>query len=165
MTSLAKKLLGQFGWGNDYEDENSDNIGEYEDDYGDEESGFVHPYSQEHSEQGVRNLRQTRADYSGLAIVRAEPKDMDQANLVANEIKRRKPVLLNLLKTPESEATRIRDFIYGVSYGVDGRMCCITEWVFVCSPHDMPLERLSMDGQSSSEHYYEQRTHRSAADL
>jgi len=40
---------------------------------------------------------------------------MDQATTVADEIKRRKPVLLNLQSATEPEAKRIRDFVGGVA--------------------------------------------------
>lgn len=93
-------------------------------------------------------MRSERSEFAGVIIIRAEPADMEEATAVADEIKHRLPVLLNLQSVPEHEATRIRDFLGGVTYGLNGHMRRIAEWVYVCSPFDMPVERLVLKGTS-----------------
>ncbi len=91
-------------------------------------------------------------------IVRAEPRTMDEAAAVADEIKRQNPVVVNLEGVEREAARRIRDFIGGVTYGVNGYMRKIGSWVYVCSPFDMPIERLVLDpsrrGEDRFEHEY-----------
>jgi len=98
------------------------------------------------SDSGVIPLRADRAEFAGVTIVRAEPIDMEEATAVADEIKHRMPVLLNLQSATEHEATRIRDFLGGVTYGLNGHMRRVAEWVYICSPFDMPVERLVLRG-------------------
>lgn len=78
-------------------------------------------------------------------IVRAEPQTMDEATAVADEIKRQNPVLLNLEEVEREEARRIRDFLGGVTYGLNGYMRKVGSWVYVCAPFDMPVEKLVLD--------------------
>jgi len=99
-------------------------------------------------EPDVVPLRADRAEFAGVTIVRAEPVDMEEATSVADEIKHRLPVLLNLQSASEHEATRIRDFLGGVTYGLNGHMRRIAEWVYICSPFDMPVERLVLHANS-----------------
>jgi len=78
-------------------------------------------------------------------IVRCEPHNMEEATAVGDEIKRQNPVVMNLEGIEQGEARRIRDFIGGVAYGVNGYMRKIGTWVYVCSPFDMPIEKLILD--------------------
>lgn len=119
------------------------------------------PYGGKHSSP----RRPERAEYAGLCIVRADPKNMEQATKVADEIKRRRPVLLNLQAAAEPEAKRIRDFLAGVTYGLNGYMRRIADWVFVCAPFDMPVEKLALEGPHTGEPRYEESDHRSIQEL
>ncbi len=105
-------------------------------------------YEPEPTVATVEHQRSERSEFAGVTIIRAEPEDMEEATAVADEIKHRLPVLLNLQSAPEHEATRIRDFLGGVTYGLNGNMRRIAEWVYICSPFDMPVERLILKGTS-----------------
>jgi cell division inhibitor SepF len=80
---------------------------------------------------------------------------MEEATIVADEIKRQIPVILNLEGCNPEDARRIRDFLGGVTYGLDGYMKKIGTWVYACSPHDMPIERLVLDGANRDQPRYE----------
>jgi len=88
-------------------------------------------------------------------IVRAEPRTMEEATAVGDEIKRQNPVVLNLEGVEREEARRIRDFLGGVTYGVNGYMRKIGSWVYVCSPFDMPIEKLVLDPSRRGEDRFE----------
>lgn len=154
--SILRTALDYLGWGNDLEGERTDSE-YYEDDAADDFADSRDP--------SVIPLRQERAEFAGLSIVRADPKNMDQATTVADEIKRRKPVLLNLQSATEPEAKRIRDFVGGVAYGLNGYMRKIADRVYICAPFDMPVETLMLDGTRSGEARYESPDRRSIQDL
>jgi cell division inhibitor SepF len=156
--SLLQQALDYLGWRNDelegeeVDPDGYDDLGGFEDSTPSRDSG-VHP------------LRHERAEFAGVSIVRADPKNMDQATTVADEIKRRRPVLLNLQSAAEPEAKRIRDFLAGVTYGLNGYMRRVSDRVFVCAPFDMPVEKLMLDGPRSSEARYENADRRSIQEL
>jgi len=146
--SFFHTALDYLGWGQDLDGDRTE--GEYEFD----DQGGVQEYTPT-QDSGVIPLRHERAEFAGVSIVRADPKNMDQATTVADEIKRRRPVLLNLQGAPEPEAKRIRDFLAGVTYGLNGYMRRIADWVFICAPFDMPVEKLVLEGPKGAEARYE----------
>lgn len=88
-------------------------------------------------------------------IVRAEPRNLDEATVVADEIKRQNPVVLNLEGVDKNEARRIRDFLGGVTYGVNGYMRKVGSWVYICAPFDMPVEKLVLDPSRQGQDRFE----------
>ena len=102
--SLLQQALDYLGWKTD------DLDGEEVDPDGYDDLGGVEDHTPGH-DSGVIPLRHERAEFAGVSIVRADPANMDQATTVADEIKRRRPVLLNLQGAAEPEAKRIRDFL------------------------------------------------------
>ena len=98
----------------------------------------------EDSDGGVYQIPTERKQFSGMAIIRAKPETIDEAPQVANQIKGKLPVIVNLEDVPDAEARRIVDFLGGVVYGLDGSMKKVARSVFICSPFDVPVEQLSI---------------------
>ena len=121
------------GWGDGLNGEHVDETGEYIDEA---------PVPNE--PPGVYHLRSDRADFSGMAIVRAAPASIDEAPQVAEQIKDQLPVIVNLEDVADSEARRIVDFLGGVIYGLNGTMKKVARSVFICAPFDVPIEHLSI---------------------
>lgn len=113
------------------------------------EAGYVQ------EDEGVYQLRPEPAPESSCPLVRAAPRNLDEATCVADEIKRRVPVILNLEDCNPDEARRIRDFLGGVTYGLDGYMKKIGSWVYACAPFDMPIRKLVLDGPNFGQPRYE----------
>ncbi len=107
------------------------------------------------ADEGVYHLRPERPSASTVPLVRAEPGSMEEAAVVADEIKRQVPVILNLEGCNPEEARRIRDFLAGVTYGLNGYMKKLGNWVYACAPFDMPIERLVVDGSRVGDARYE----------
>jgi len=97
-------------------------------------------------------------------IVRAEPHSLEEAAAVADEIKRQNPVVLNLEGVEKTEARRIRDFLGGVTYGLNGYMRKIGSWVYICAPFDMPVEKLVLDPSRQGWERFEAEPEESLAD-
>lgn len=156
--SLLHQALDFLGWKNDELDGDPIDADGYDD------LGGFEDHAPEH-DSGVIPLRHERSEFAGVSIVRADPQNMDQATTVADEIKRRRPVLLNLQGAPEPEAKRVRDFLAGVTYGLNGYMRRISDWVFICAPFDMPVEKLMLDGPRTGEARYENADRRCIQEL
>ncbi len=93
---------------------------------------------------GIYQFRTDRADFSGMAIVRAAPTAFEEAPQVAEQIKEQLPVIVNLEDVPDSEARRIVDFLGGVVYGLNGTIRKVARSVFICAPFDVPVEQLAI---------------------
>ncbi len=148
LIQAAKDFIGWHGEEDAEHDYIDDEVDEY---HGSSNYGSERRHERD---EDVIPLRKQHNEHAAMTIVRADPKNIEQAAPVADEIKRRKPVLLNLQAAPEAEAHRIRDFLGGVTYGLDGSMRRIAEWVYVCAPFDMPVERLMLDGSHAGEPRY-----------
>lgn len=127
--------------------------GQYQDEVDEADEEYV-------DDDGMYPIHQERAQTTSSAavtcpLVRCEPRNMDDATLVANEIKRQVPVILNLEGTNPEDARRIRDFLGGVTYGLNGYMKKLGSWVYACSPIDMPIERLVIESSTPGNPRYE----------
>lgn len=105
-------------------------------------------------DEGVYHIHPERPAATTVPLVRAEPRNMDDATIVADEMKRQVPLILNLAGADPEEARRIRDFLAGVAYGLNGYMKKMGDMVYACSPFDMPIEKLSLDGSKLGESRY-----------
>ena len=104
-------------------------------------------------------------DNVNCPIVRAEPHSLDEAASVADEIKRQNPIILNLEGVDKNEARRIRDFLGGVTYGLNGYMRKVGSWVYICAPFDMPVEKLVMDPSRQGRERFEADREETLAEL
>jgi cell division inhibitor SepF len=91
----------------------------------------------------------------GPSAVRAAPRPdvhadvvtavtFDDAKAIADRIRARKPVVLNMRDTDPDMVRRLIDFASGLTYGLDGKMTRIAEGVILISPHGMSLGRTEL---------------------
>ena len=66
-----------------------------------------------------------------------EPQTFDDAQQVAVNLQKKKPVVLNFEKTEKSVANRIIDFISGTTYALNGDIKKISNNVILCAPSNV----------------------------
>ena len=130
---IVSAALDFIGWGDGLNGEHIDEAGEY-----------VEQAPVPDEPPDVYHLRNDRADFSGMSIVRAAPNSIDEAPQVAEQIKDQLPVIVNLEDVADAEARRIVDFLGGVIYGLNGTMKKVARSVFICAPFDVPIEQLAI---------------------
>ncbi|NIA24179.1 MAG: cell division protein SepF [Gammaproteobacteria bacterium] len=90
--------------------------------------------------------------HPGGSAVRATPRSetrvdivtavtFDDAKTVADRIRGRQPVVLNMRETDPDMVRRLIDFASGLTYGLDGTMGKIAEGVILILPHGLSLGR------------------------
>ncbi|TDA65726.1 MAG: cell division protein SepF [Clostridia bacterium] len=67
------------------------------------------------------------------------PLEYADVQKIAEALRNRCPVVLNLENTPRTEAQRIIDFLGGTVYALEGRMVKVTQAVFVLAPQGIEL--------------------------
>ena len=72
-----------------------------------------------------------------MNVVVIEPQSFDDAQQVAVNLQKKKPVVLNFEHTEKSVASRIIDFISGTTYALNGDIKKISNNVFLCAPHNV----------------------------
>lgn len=67
-------------------------------------------------------------------VVLLEPSSFGEARDVAEALKQRKPIIVNVRRTEKDLARRIVDFLSGISYAIDGHMHKIADQIYIFAP-------------------------------
>jgi len=96
-------------------------------------------------------LRIARPENARLPIVSARPRSMEDATEVAERVKERVPLVMNLEGVEESASRRIVDFVGGVVFALDGSLKKVGRAVYICAPCDIPIEELRSESPMAAE--------------
>ncbi|MFP4661142.1 MAG: cell division protein SepF [Halanaerobiales bacterium] len=111
------KLLDFFGLHNDHDEEEREIID------GHENKRIVSIYKRQ-----------------GFRIMIHSPESFAEVQNIADQLKSRKPVILNLEEMEIDNARRVVDFISGAVYGIDGNVQKISDAIFVYTPPNVQLD-------------------------
>lgn len=75
-----------------------------------------------------------RGNTNSSKIVVLKPKCFNDSMLVADELKERRPVVINVGSLDTDEARRVVDFVAGTAYGLNGNMQKIAGGIFIATP-------------------------------
>ena len=76
---------------------------------------------------------------SGFSMHVVTPRSFNDAQQVADEFKRRKPVIINLQSTDRELSKRLIDFASGMTYALGGGMQRISQGIFLLTPEDVQV--------------------------
>jgi cell division inhibitor SepF len=68
-----------------------------------------------------------------------KPASFDDAQALADRLKRRQPVILNLQNADRELSRRMVDFCAGLTYALDGRIQTVADRLFLLTPHDVEI--------------------------
>lgn len=127
---FVESVKDMFGFGA-YDDEDMfEDDYEYEDELDEEAPRAAHPFARKSQNRIVpMNPQQNQSK-----IMVLKPKCFNNSRAVADELRRRRPVIVDVGALDPDEARRVIDFISGTVYGVDGSMQKITSGIFVATP-------------------------------
>jgi Uncharacterized protein conserved in bacteria len=74
-----------------------------------------------------------------IKVMVVEPFVFDDAQHVADHLKNRKPVVVNLENTDKEVAKRMIDFISGTTYALGGTIQKIGNNIFLCAPNNVDV--------------------------
>jgi cell division inhibitor SepF len=83
---------------------------------------------------------------SPMRVVVMEPDNFEEVQLVADHLKERRPVIVNLEEAPVELARRIVDFLSGTVYALDGGLERIGEAIFLLVPSNVAVEANGFSG-------------------
>lgn len=118
-------------------------FGDFEDEYEDEFDYEEEEYEEAPQRESVFSKKSSKVvalNQSNQAkIVVLKPKCFNNSTMVADELRRRRPVIVDVGALDPDEARRVIDFISGTVYGIDGRMQKITSGIFVATPSQVDI--------------------------
>ena len=79
-----------------------------------------------------------------------KPKNFDDAQVVADCLRDKIPVIINFEQTDPAEASRIIDFISGTTYALNGDIKKVSDTVFICAPSNVHVANGDEERKNSS---------------
>ncbi len=119
-------------------------FGDYDDEYVDEFDYEEEEYEEAPQRESVFSRKSNKVvslnpQGNQAKIVVLKPKCFNNSTMVADELRRRRPVIVDVGALDPDEARRVIDFISGTVYGIDGRMQKITSGIFVATPSQVDI--------------------------
>ena len=90
------------------------------------------------------------ADKSGNQMILQEPRAFSEAQQIADHLKNRNSVVVNLKRVTSDQAKRIIDFLSGCIYAIGGTMQKIGVGIYLCTPKNVNvLGKITDDAEKS----------------
>lgn len=99
----------------------------------------------------------TREEYheqngvAGSKMMLLEPRAYSESQQIADYLKSRVSVVVNLKRVTPEQAKRIFDFLYGVVYAIGGDLQKLGGGIFLCTPNNVNVEgKISEDNAAQT---------------
>ncbi|WP_134684566.1 cell division protein SepF [Brevibacillus migulae] len=136
--SVMNKLKEFFGL------ESEEYVEEYVEEEQVEEDFYPKRNQQVRASNNIVPLHAAR-DREGIRLMLFEPRNYNDAQDIADNLRHRRPVVINLQRVEKEQAKRIVDFLSGTVYALNGDIQKVGDHIFVCTP-----ENVDMQGNISS---------------
>ncbi len=80
------------------------------------------------------------ADKSGSKMILMEPRAYSESQQIADHLKNRNSVVVNLKRVTSDQAKRIIDFLTGTLYAIGGDLENIGVGIYLCTPKNMVVQ-------------------------
>ncbi len=80
------------------------------------------------------------ADKSGNKMILLEPRAYSESQQIADHLKNRNSVVVNLKRVTSDQAKRIIDFLSGCIYAIGGSMQKIGVGIYLCTPNNVNVQ-------------------------
>lgn len=118
------------------------------------------PEYQEESE--YNNVNETRKSKGNIVSIHSqkntrvilnEPKNYDDTQEIADHLRLRRPVVVNLHRSEPEQALRIVDFLSGTVYALNGSISKIGHNIFLCTPDTVEIQGAISDPAPADDEY------------
>ncbi len=88
----------------------------------------------------------------GAKMILLEPRAYSEAQQIADHLKKRNTVVVNLKRVTSEQAKRIMDFLSGTIYAIKGNIQKIGSGIFLCTPNNINVQgKISDDSDKDKE--------------
>ena len=92
------------------------------------------------------------ADKFGNKMILLEPRAYSESQQIADYLKKRSSVVVNLKRVTSDQAKRIIDFLSGCVYAIGGTMQKIGIGIYLCAPRNVNVQgKITDDSQASKD--------------
>lgn len=110
------------------------------------QSGRPQDAGYEETEPHVQEFRKHRGNVVSIhaqkhiRVVLSEPRSYEEAQEIADHLRSRRPVVINLQRVRKDHAVRIIDFLSGTVYALNGNIAKLGSNIFMCTPDSVEIE-------------------------
>ena len=87
---------------------------------------------------------------AGSKMMLLEPRAYSESQQIADYLKNRSAVVVNLKRVTPDQAKRIVDFLYGTIYAIGGDLQKLGGGIFLCTPNNVNVEGTISEDNSTS---------------
>lgn len=88
----------------------------------------------------------------GAKMILLEPRAYSEAQQIADHLKRRNTVVVNLKRVTADQAKRIMDFLSGTIYAIKGNIQKVGNGIFLCAPNNIDVQgKISEDNENKDD--------------
>ena len=80
------------------------------------------------------------SEEGGAKMILLEPRAYSEAQQIADYLKKRNTVVVNLKRVTSDQAKRIMDFLSGTIYAIKGNIQKIGSGIFLCTPNNINVQ-------------------------
>ncbi len=93
------------------------------------------------------------AEEGGAKMILLEPRAFSESQQIADHLKKRNTVVVNLKRVTSDQAKRIVDFLSGTIYAIGGDLQKIGGGIFLCTPNNINVQgKISDDSDGKDIH-------------
>ncbi|WP_135546896.1 cell division protein SepF [Paenibacillus cymbidii] len=100
------------------------------------EEAETNPFEQRKTRSNVVSIHSQK----NVRVVLCEPRSYDETQDIADHLRSRRPVVVNLQRVRNDQAMRIVDFLSGTVYALGGSISKIGPNIFICTPESVELQ-------------------------
>ncbi len=105
-----------------------------------EEEDYENGYSEEEYYNVSEEEALKEADKTGNKMILLEPRAYSESQQIADHLKNRNSVVVNLKRVTAAQAKRIIDFLSGCVYAIGGTMQKIGVGIYLCTPKNVNIQ-------------------------
>lgn len=98
------------------------------------------------SYEGNNDLNGSKS--GGAKMVLVEPRAYSESQQIADHLKRKNSVVVNLKRVTNDQARRIIDFLSGTLYAIGGELQRLGNGIYLCTPKNVNVEGRISDEES-----------------
>jgi cell division inhibitor SepF len=91
-----------------------------------------------------------------VKVVLTEPRSYEEAVDIADHLRSRRPVIVNLQRVRSEQALRIVDFLSGTVYALSGSISKLGANIFLCTPDTVEIQGAITEMLAEEEQYNKQ---------
>lgn len=96
------------------------------------------------------NPEEALTEEGGAKMILLEPRAYSEAQQIADHLKKRNTVVVNLKRVNAEQAKRIMDFLSGTIYAIKGNIQKIGNGIYLCTPNNVDVQGKITDEEKES---------------